>query len=164
MDERVLQFRVGVMVFATGLITAILILLLGDRPAILQGTYPLEIDFADAPSVTKDTPIRKSGILVGRVKSVELLREGGVRVTAAIHDDVSLAANEVCQVKSSLLGDAELRFMLPPGQKASEKSLTPDSTVQGQMAADPIEVVSQLQGSLSQAIGSVAKPATTWAA
>ena len=116
MDDRKLQFRVGVMVFATGLIAAILILLLGERPASFRETYPLYITFPDAPSVTQDTPVRNSGILIGRVSDVELLREGGVHVTVGIYQDVSLPANDVCQVKSSLLGDAEVRFLLPPGQ------------------------------------------------
>lgn len=157
MDDRVLQFRVGAVLFGTGLVAAILILMLGDRPAAFQKTYPLHITFTDAPSVTRDTPVRKSGILVGRVTDVELLRDGNVRVTVGIHDGVSLPANEVCQVKASLLGDAELRFLLPPGQAASAESLSPGATIEGQVAADPIEVVSRLQGSLSMAIGSVSQ-------
>jgi phospholipid/cholesterol/gamma-HCH transport system substrate-binding protein len=155
MDNRKLQFRVGVMVFSTGLIAAILILILGERPASFRETYPLYVTFPDAPSVTRDTPVRTSGILIGRVTDVDLLREGGVEVTVGIYEDVSLPANDVCQVKSSLLGDAEVRFLLPPGQKASKQSLAPESRLEGQVAADPIEVVSRLQGSLSQAIGSV---------
>jgi phospholipid/cholesterol/gamma-HCH transport system substrate-binding protein len=155
MDNRKLQFRVGVMVFATGLIGAILILLLGERPTAFREKYPLYITFPDAPSVTRDTPVRTSGILIGRVDDVELLREGGVRVTVGIYDDVSLPINDVCEVKSSLLGDSELRFRLPPGRKASEESLAPGTELDGRVAADPIQVVSELQGSLSEAIGSV---------
>jgi phospholipid/cholesterol/gamma-HCH transport system substrate-binding protein len=155
MDNRKLQFRVGVMVFATGLITASLILILGGEPRTFREKYPLYITFPDAPSVTVNTPVRTSGILIGRVDGVELLREGGVRLTVGIYDDVSLPANEVCQIKSSLLGDSEVRFLLPAGQKASSKSLAPETELEGQVAADPIEVVGRLQGSLSEAIGSV---------
>ncbi|MBN2021683.1 MAG: MCE family protein [Pirellulales bacterium] len=155
MDENAIKRRVGVMVLSTFLIAAILILLLGNRPTLFQRTYTLYIDFADAPSVTKNTPVRKSGILIGRVTDVKLLSEGGVRVTAGIHEGVRLAKNEKCEVQSTLLGDAEIRFKLPPGKQASEASIQPGSAIRGDMAADPIQVVGELQHSLSGAINSV---------
>ncbi|MBN1908818.1 MAG: MCE family protein [Pirellulales bacterium] len=155
MDDRKLRTRVGFLVAGTILVAGILISLLGNRPALFQGTYKIKIIFPDAPSVTVNTPIRKSGILIGRVDSVELLDEGGVQVVAKIHDNIKLSDNETCEVQSSLLGDAEIRFRLPPGQKPSGRYLAPDEEIQGTMAADPLQVVADLQGSLSGAIGSV---------
>ena len=40
MSERVIQFRVGVMVLATAIIAGILIVLFGDLPSLVQSTYP----------------------------------------------------------------------------------------------------------------------------
>jgi len=150
-----LKRRVGIVVVAGFLVAGILILALGNQPTLFQRTYTLYIDFADAPSVTPYTPVRKSGILIGRVTKVRLLPEGGVRVTVGIHEGVRLAANEKCEVSSTLLGDAEIRFKLPPGKPASEESIQPGATIRGDMAADPIQVVGELQGSLSGAIDSV---------
>ena len=145
------------MVFSTGLITAILIVLLGDRPALFHQTWPIEIHLPDAPSVAVNTPIRKSGVLVGRVTEVRLIPEGGVVVGAAIDEGVKINANEVCQVQSSLFGDTSLRLIVEPGQKPSGKWLKPGAKIQGQVAVDPIQVVSDLQGSLSTAIGSISQ-------
>ena len=72
MDERVVRFRVGVMVLATVFITAILVLLFGDFSTFGQSTYTVYIAFPQAPGVARDTPVRKSGILIGRVSSVPI--------------------------------------------------------------------------------------------
>ena len=48
MSERVIQFRVGVMVLATAIIAGILIVLFGDLPSLVQSTYPLRMNFSEA--------------------------------------------------------------------------------------------------------------------
>jgi len=101
MDERVMQFRVGVMVLATLIIAAILVVLFGEVPSLVRGSYTVYVVFPQAPGVTKDTPVRKSGVLIGRVSSVELLDEGGVRVTLRIDAGVHLFSNEVCRINST---------------------------------------------------------------
>ncbi len=72
MDERVLRFRVGVVVVAAAIITIILITLLGAWPSPFTPRYTLHIVFPAAPGVNVDTPVRKSGIEIGRVSSLEL--------------------------------------------------------------------------------------------
>ena len=143
------------MVVSTGFIMAILIVMLGDRPALFKSTWPIEIHLPDAPSVTVNTPIRKSGVLVGRVADVELLPAGGVIIKASIDEGVKIYSNEICQVQSSLFGDASLRLVLKPGERPSGEWLQPDDTIQGQVAIDPIQAVSNLQDSLSTAVNSI---------
>lgn len=155
MNERIMQFWVGVMVFATCLLVAILVLLLGNKPAMLQKTYTLYIDFVDAPNVTTNTPIRKSGILIGRVKAVKLLRGRGVQLTAGIHSDVELPKNAVCSIRTSLLGDANIEFSVPPDTKPSKMSIPAGATLPGRRVSDPIDAIANLEGSLAGAIGSV---------
>ena len=82
MNERVMQFRVGVVVLATAIIAGILIVLFGDLPSLVQATYPLRMSFSDARGVADGTPVRKNGILVGRVSKVALDERGGVTVVA----------------------------------------------------------------------------------
>ncbi|MFM8705859.1 MAG: MlaD family protein [Planctomycetia bacterium] len=77
MNDRVMQFRVGVMVLATAIIAGILIVLFGDLPSLVQATYPLKFSVADARGIAGGTPVRKNGILVGRVSSVMLDERGG---------------------------------------------------------------------------------------
>ena len=60
MDDRIIQFRVGVLVVATCIITAILVVLFGELPRIASRQYTLYVAFKEAPGVTVDTPVRKA--------------------------------------------------------------------------------------------------------
>jgi phospholipid/cholesterol/gamma-HCH transport system substrate-binding protein len=117
MDDRVVKFRVGVMVIATMFIAGILVLLFGDARGVVRGSYTIHIHFTDAPGVTDGTPVRKSGILIGRVTKVEFAKQGGVIVDAKIDGNVKLYRNEIPQVSGSLLGgDVVIQFVRrPPG-------------------------------------------------
>ena len=79
----------------------------------MHGTYPIYIKFSEAPGVTRDTPVRKAGIRIGRVRDVQFANDDtGVIVTAEIDSDRHLYSNEQCKVTSSLLmGDASLEFV-----------------------------------------------------
>jgi phospholipid/cholesterol/gamma-HCH transport system substrate-binding protein len=159
MDERVVQFRVGVMVLATLLIAVILVLLFGEGPAVFTPRKTIYVIFPDATGVGKDTPIKKSGILIGRVQKVELLPEGGARVTAGIDSDKMkmIRKNELCVIKSTLLGDSVLHFV-PSGRKdLPSDTVEEKATIKGVAYDDPIQVVANLQERLSGAIGSVAR-------
>jgi hypothetical protein len=112
MDERVLKFRVGVVVIASAIVTVVLVMLFGAWPTMLQPQYTLHIRFPEAPGITVDTPVRKSGVLIGRVSRVELLDEGGVLVSTNINRNFTLRRNETCRIGTgSLLGDAVLEFV-----------------------------------------------------
>jgi phospholipid/cholesterol/gamma-HCH transport system substrate-binding protein len=110
MDERVMQFRVGVMFLATLLIAGILLVMFGKLPDYTGGKYTIHVRFKDAGGVTKDTPVRKSGILIGRVSDVELIdNDSGVMITAKIQHDKMIYENEVCSISRNLLsGDTAL--------------------------------------------------------
>ncbi|HTM53303.1 MAG TPA: MlaD family protein [Pirellulales bacterium] len=146
MDDRVVKFRVGVMVLATMFIAGILVLLFGDARGLVRGSYTIHIHFTDAPGVTDGTPVRKSGILIGRVTKVEFAKQGGVMVEAKIDGNVKLYRNEVPQVSGSLLGgDVVIQFVRrangppppatpPPGQTTSRRDGT---TLTAQVQDEP---------------------------
>ncbi len=111
MDQRVINFRVGVMVLSTLIIAGILVLLFGDT-GVLTRHYVIYMHFSDAPGVSEGTPVRKSGILIGKVLSVRFAEQGGVIVEAEIDRDVKLYRDEVPQVSGSLLGgDVTIQFV-----------------------------------------------------
>ncbi len=112
MDERVVKFRVGVVVLSTLFLAGILVLLFGNARSFVRGSYTVYIHFDDAPGVTDGTPVRKSGILIGRVTGVRFAEQGGVIVTARIDSSVNLYHDEVPQVSGSLLGgDVVIQFV-----------------------------------------------------
>ncbi len=126
MDERVIKFRVGVMVLATLIIAGILVLLFGDTPSLVRDDYTVYMHFEDAPGVSEGTPVRKSGILIGRVRSVRFAEQGGVIVEAEIYRDVKLYHSEVPQVSGSLLGgDVVIQFVRRSSNVPSELAAPP---------------------------------------
>jgi phospholipid/cholesterol/gamma-HCH transport system substrate-binding protein len=176
MDERVLQFRVGVVVVASAMVTVVLVMLFGAWPSMLQPQYTLKIRFPEAPGITVDTPVRKSGVLIGRVSQVELLDEGGVLVSTNINRDFTLRRNETCRIGSgSILGDAVLEFvpsgreellarfdvsrtgyLSPEEEKLARETLSDgDLLSDGTVAANPLRVLVNLEQSISTAFASI---------
>ncbi len=120
------------MVLATLFIAGILILLFSDTRSLVRPTYTIHMHFTDAPGVTEGTPVRKSGILIGRVTKVEFADQGGVNVAASIDRHVKLYRSEIPQVTGSLLGgDVVIQFVrksnLPPKQQPPTSAEAPSS-------------------------------------
>lgn len=157
MDERILRFRVGVVVVAAALITMFLITLLGAWPNPFTPRNTLHILFPAAPGVTIDTPVRKSGIEIGRVSEMELKDTGEVLLTLKIDSRYPLRQNEECRIATGSLvtGDAVLEFV--PAPKATSKELIPDGSylTNGRVESDPFEIIADLQGQLQPALRSI---------
>lgn len=157
MTERKLQFRVGVVILGCMIIVAILLVMFNEPRALMRGRYTVVVKFPQAPGVTKNTPVRKSGILIGRVSRVSLDDEDGkALVTLNIDGDRKLKHNEVFRVVTSLLGDSVVDVVPSIDPHASDKPIVDGELLAGKVAADPVQVVGDLQESLSTAIGSVA--------
>lgn len=175
MDERRMQFGLGVLVLATIIVVTILALLFGQAPQSWArgGTYTVYIHISDAPGVTKDTPIRKSGIVIGRVSDVAFAPDGeGVIITAKIDGDRKIPRTDVCRITNSLLGDASVEFVSrragaaeappaagDPAPKPDEQGrfVKPGETLRGEVGMDPVQAVANLQGNLARATDSVAR-------
>jgi phospholipid/cholesterol/gamma-HCH transport system substrate-binding protein len=156
MNDRVMQFRVGVMVLATAIIAGILVVLFGDLPSLVQANYPLKMSFADARGVAGGTPVRKNGILVGRVTSVMLDERGGVSVVADIDSYVPIYRDEVPRISSTILGDSEIQLVpghiTPPRQR-----LEKNEVLVGAASRDPMEMFTTLEPKLGSALESLAQ-------
>jgi phospholipid/cholesterol/gamma-HCH transport system substrate-binding protein len=154
MDERIAQFRVGVMVLATLIITGILMLLFGKRPDFGKSTYTLKAVFPDAPGVSADTPVRKSGVLIGRVTGVTLEDDGTVSVTMDIDGNRKLRKNDVLFINESILGDATLEFQRIDNEGLPDTPLDVQSQtpLRGRVRPNAMRVVSDLEGKLAELI------------
>jgi ABC-type transporter Mla subunit MlaD len=138
MDERVVQFRVGVMVLATIIITGILILLFNEFPSMGAGTYTIHVRFSSAPGVAKDTPVRRSGILIGRVTDVEFDEKYNVIATLEINRDHTIFESDEIRITRSLLGDAELEVVRRVGiEPAGEPRSTAKPEIPGPDTPQP---------------------------
>ena len=147
------------LVVAIFIITIILIVLFGELPTFVSGQKTIFIRFPNAPGVTVDTPVRKSGVLVGRVQEVKLLDDGGVQVTAKVDANRRLRRNETCRISTeNVLGDAMLEFV-PSGETgASTEQIEDGEYLDGVVASDPFDVmrvVVDLEEDMTQALGSI---------
>jgi phospholipid/cholesterol/gamma-HCH transport system substrate-binding protein len=162
MDERVLRQRVGVVVLAAALITAFLVARFGDLPLPGAGTYTIYVKFPYAPGVTAGTPVRKSGVQIGRVTSVELLETGGVRITTEIERNKPVFDTETIRIGSaSVLGDAIVdvvpaRADLPPGKRIEDGT----EIINGVVGGNPLDVLVSLETDMRGALGSISRAGT----
>ncbi len=162
MDERVLRQRVGVVVLTAALITAFLVARFGDLPLPGSGTYTIYVKFPYAPGVTPGTPVRKSGVQIGRVSRVDLLETGGVRITTEIDRNQPVFDTEMVRISSaSVLGDAIIdivpaRTDLPPGNRIEDGT----EILNGVVAGNPLDVLVNLETDMRGALGSISRAGT----
>ena len=67
MNERLMQFRIGMFVIVAGLVLTMMIVWFGESPAILRDQDYVKVRYAEAPGVLEGVPVRKSGIRIGEV-------------------------------------------------------------------------------------------------
>jgi len=119
MEENNQRFSVGVLVLAAGIIGVLLVAYFGAVPAFWVERYRITINFRSAPKVTIDTPVRKNGVLIGRVSNV-LLGPGdaGVNVTMELEKKYEIQKSEMPLITSESLitGDAVIQFVPPTPQ------------------------------------------------
>ena len=184
MNERRLQITVGLFVVGCGvLLTVLLIQFAGQKP-LFRSTKEYLVHVPEAPGVSPNTPVRKSGILIGRVSRVQLAEEipefadwGGVILTIELDAHRKIFTDEVFVIRRTLLGDAVVEVIRrqPPGSVVSPVSNSsqappPDHRSQvpsrqevlpggpplkGEIFVDPLEVVADLRRDLSEAAFSV---------
>jgi phospholipid/cholesterol/gamma-HCH transport system substrate-binding protein len=138
MNEAKLAWRVGIVVVCAVVILAILILLLGEG---WQRQYTVFLESPTAPNVTRNTPVRKNGILIGRVSEVTNL-DRNVRLTLRINASEVIYENELCRIgNATFLGDAVLDFV--PGMQADRGAPVPDRATFRNVAItrNPVELL-----------------------
>jgi phospholipid/cholesterol/gamma-HCH transport system substrate-binding protein len=154
MDERTLQLRVGVVVVASVTIAAILIIFFQGRPVLWQRQYEVILKFDAAPGVEIDTPVRKHGILIGRVTKVRL-QDDGVLVNAKLDEKYPVTESEVCRISAgSLFGDRVLEFV-PGPDESTELIKDGDYIEQTEVSSDVFQVLVNLEGQMKDAIDKI---------
>src|SRR5262245_11728181 len=115
MNERVMQFRIGMFVIFAGLVLTMLIVWFGESPALLRDQVYLKARYADAPGVLEGVAVRKSGIRVGEVVGIEFdQRPGqpdGVIVTMALERKYPVREGSIPHLSRSLIGDVTIDLL-----------------------------------------------------
>ncbi|MGE3822091.1 MAG: MlaD family protein, partial [Isosphaeraceae bacterium] len=147
MNERVMQFRIGLFVIFAGLVLTMLIVWFGESPSLLRRHVYVVAHYEEAPSVSEGIPIRKSGIRVGEVSSIAFdERPGqsdGVLVTLSLDSRYKFKEGTVPRITRSLIGDVSIDLLPGAGPGPLKTSDRPEGApiIEGTITADPAKAL-----------------------
>lgn len=159
MSERKLQFRVGLFVIVALVATVVMIFQFGEIQNYLRPKYTIKIRFRSAPGISVATPIRRNGLMIGSVTTVDFDdQNGGLIASAAIKDGVKLWSDGRVRLVNSLLGDSAIEFA--PGK--SKKFLKDGDLVEAEAGIDPLNLVGRMEQNVTAAIESFQQTSHEW--
>src|SRR5947209_20495616 len=130
MTEQGMRFRIGLFVLLSLVLLATLVTLFGSLPSLFKQYHEYVVTFADAPGVNVGTPVRRSGVRIGEVKSVDLDHDTGeVRVGLLVERPYKLHKNEQPVLVQGLLGSDTCIDVVPQQHDADRTPVEPGSTV-----------------------------------
>ena len=142
MNERVMQFRIGMFVIVAGLVLTMLIVWFGESPSLFRDQLYLKVQYAEAPGVLEGVAVRKSGIRVGEVVGIAFdhrpNQPDGVLVTLAIERKFSVREGSVPRLSRSLIGDVTIDLLPGTGKNDLRlgSTLGTAPVVEGEVAGD----------------------------
>jgi phospholipid/cholesterol/gamma-HCH transport system substrate-binding protein len=143
MNERVMQFRIGMFVIVAGLVLTMLVIWFGESPALLRDQVYVKARYAEAPGVLQGVAVRKSGIRVGEVVDITFDQRpnqpDGVIVTMALERKYSIREGSVPRLSRTLIGDVTIDLQPGTGEGYLQTGRTPAEApvIQGEVATDP---------------------------
>lgn len=161
MDENVQKLRVGIYTVIVMLILAILIFLNSEG---WNRNYSIYLKPQTAPGVRVGTPVRKNGILIGRVAHVET-EDDHVLLRLAIRENERVYDNETISIGAeSVLGDAGLE-VLPLSKETRGQLVSHNSELRRfEVKPNPMELVQaalELEDDISMTLTSIRETSET---
>lgn len=145
MNDRVMQFRIGMFVIVAGLALTMMIVWF-EAPALIRERRYVTVFFNEAPGIDQGIPVRKSGVRVGEVFSyafTEPDQPEGVLVTLSLDPTYTIRVGSMPRLGRALIGDVAIDFLPGTGSAPMTTygeptaSAEPGRWVQGLVAADP---------------------------
>lgn len=162
MNERVMQFRIGMFVIVAGLVLTMLIVWFGESPSLFRAKVYVTVHYAEAPGVSEGIPVRKSGIRVGEVASIRFDdRPGqpdGVLVTMALDRKYTIRAGSVPRITRALIGDVSIDLLPGTGEGPLPTSDRQASApvIEGTVAPDPSNALASATEAIQEVRGTLA--------
>ncbi len=143
MNERTMQFRIGMFVIVAGLVLAMLIVWFGESPSLFRDHAFVRVRYTEAPGVAEGISVRKSGIRIGEVLSINFdetpNRPEGVIVVLSLERKYKLRKDSVAKISRSLIGDVSIDMVLGSSPDFITYGDTPDKApeINGDVTPDP---------------------------
>ncbi len=152
MNEQKLRFRLGALVLVALVLLAVLITLFGSLPTLFQRHSAFTVRFRDATGVGAGTPVRRSGVRIGEVGTLQLDDASGeVRVEVLVRKQFNVRHNEQATLVQGLLGGDTTIDFLPKRQPENEPPLDSSAVEPGE------ELVGIRQANVSTLVGQAAE-------
>lgn len=159
MNERQLQFRVGMFVIAALSVISVLIFQFGDVRDALKERYDVLVHFDSAPGVLVGSPVRINGVQIGSVANIHLDQaSGGVLLTLGIEQKYRLKADAEPYLQQSLLGDTVVE--ISPGHSSLEFDAT--TVLRGRAPFDMTGMVRKMDQQLEVTMASFEATSREW--
>src|SRR3979411_337511 len=139
MNEQAIRFRIGIFVLAALILLAVMITLFGGFPNYFRHAETYTIIFKDAQGIAPGTPVGRSGVRIGEVRSLALDNATGkVQVVIQVDAGFNLRLGDRPTVIQGLLGgDTSIAFVPPPEEPKGPVALVePGATLQGYSQID----------------------------
>jgi phospholipid/cholesterol/gamma-HCH transport system substrate-binding protein len=143
MNERLMQFRIGMFVIVAGLVLTMMIVWFGESPSLLRDQGYIKVRYAEAPGVLEGVPVRKSGIRIGEVVAIAFderpNQPDGVLVTLALERQYHVRKGSSARLTRSLIGDVAIDILPGTSSEPIEAGKTPRDApfIEGDVAPDP---------------------------
>jgi phospholipid/cholesterol/gamma-HCH transport system substrate-binding protein len=140
MNEQALRFRFGIFVLASFILLGVLTILFGGFPNYFKRTDTYTLMFTNAQGITPGTPVRRSGVGIGEVRSVTLDNvDGKVVVVIRVDSRYNLRKSDRPTITSGLIGgDAAIAILPPEDGKPGDNTLVePGGLLNGFSPTDP---------------------------
>ena len=143
MNERDMQFRIGLFVIAAGLVLTMLIIWFGESPSLFRDHAFVKVRYSEAPGVSEGITVRKSGIRIGEVLSINFddrpNMPDGVIVVLSLERKYKLKKDSVARISRSLIGDVGIDMLPGPSTEVLKLGDSPETApeIMGDVTPDP---------------------------
>ena len=162
MNERVMQFRIGMFVIVAGLVLTMLIVWFGESPSLFRDHAFVKVRYKEAPGVAEGISVRKSGIRIGEVLSIDFDdrpdQPDGVIVVLSLERKYKIRKGSVAKIGRSLIGDVAIDMI--PGEsmevlKLGETAATAPEIL-GDVTPDPSKALAAASAAFEKVGGTLA--------
>jgi phospholipid/cholesterol/gamma-HCH transport system substrate-binding protein len=147
MNSQTLRFRLGVFVLGALLLLAVLIILFGGVPTLFRSFNRYTVVLRDASGVAPGTPVRRAGVRIGEVETIELDDETGqANVEIKVDSRHTLRKDDQPVLTRGLIGgDTSIDFVRrrPKDGKADLTPLEPGTTLTGGSPPEAADLAQQ---------------------
>ena len=157
MNERVMQFRIGMFVIVAGLVLLMLIVWFGESPSLFRDHGFVKVRYTEAPGLSEGISVRKSGIRIGEVISVEFddrpNMPEGVMVVLSVERKYKLKKGSVAKINRSLIGDVSIDMLPGEGSEflAIGHTAATAPEITGDIAPDPSKALAAATAAFERA-------------